>query len=463
MLNTEEALQSIGFQSTKVGGGDKERAYIIKQNQFLRIGLVVAAVLVILASILCFTVLDVKVQRRSTVFSKLAQRRMEHREHVELIEKQVKLQSILREEVNDADMIRDARATIGNLMTSYHDDLLNVLAKHPTAQKAVLGHNTKFQKFLKQLIDDLYKQARKEKAEAEAAMAQVGKNIAKEVGKDEEEEGEFKEEMTSLGEDANELEQQAKDAEAEGKPLGLDGLPLKESYKPDTPPPPPGEDEDGPMETEDVEKNVKRFYAKLQANKERYGHLSDEQFNSMLAFKRKMIEKMDGEADKFNKDELEAEADRHFEAMNLPKWRLNKKDYPEVTDYVEELMWFFGYKKYADEVDKLFDDMKVGTLTAAQVLAALEKISMKPLDADLSFPLHWLWAEEAGLKFEEDEEYNSAADPQDTEAAKLDEEAEGHADMPLADDADANQEADEEVGPKLDGTDAEDGAQVSAP
>ena len=40
---------------------------------------------------------------------------------------------------------------------------------------------------------------------------------------------------------------------------------------------------------------------------------------------------MDGEADKFDKDQFEAEADRHFEAMKLPKWRLNKQDYPEVT------------------------------------------------------------------------------------------------------------------------------------
>ena len=40
---------------------------------------------------------------------------------------------------------------------------------------------------------------------------------------------------------------------------------------------------------------------------------------------------MDGEADKFDKDQFEAEADRHFEAMKLPKWRLNKQDYPEVS------------------------------------------------------------------------------------------------------------------------------------
>ena len=30
-----------------------------------------------------------------------------------------------------------------------------VLAKHPTAQKVVLGLNSRFQKFLKMLIDDL--------------------------------------------------------------------------------------------------------------------------------------------------------------------------------------------------------------------------------------------------------------------------------------------------------------------
>ena len=52
---------------TKMGSGEKDPAYVIKQNLFMKITLGVVGVLLVLTVVLCFSVLEVKVQRRSSV------------------------------------------------------------------------------------------------------------------------------------------------------------------------------------------------------------------------------------------------------------------------------------------------------------------------------------------------------------------------------------------------------------
>ena len=52
---------------TKVGAGDKERAYVVRQNILLKTILAVLAALVLLGTTLCCTIYKVDLQRRTSL------------------------------------------------------------------------------------------------------------------------------------------------------------------------------------------------------------------------------------------------------------------------------------------------------------------------------------------------------------------------------------------------------------
>merc|ERR1711871_816328 len=414
-----QALKSIGIEQTKVGGGDKERAYIVKQNAMLKVGLTVFFVLAIFGSVLCFTVLDVKVQRRGTVMARLHMRQEQHRGHTDIIKKNLKLQNVLLEEKNDVDMIRDARATVGSLLASYHDDVMKALVTNKKAQKEVEKHNKNSAKFLKKIIDDLFKQAKKEQKSADIAMEQVGASIGIEEKEDEAEEHAFKDDMTAMGEDADELAAETPEPDAE------DGV---------VPP-----DETGAGETdetaaqEDVETNLQRFFKKADAAAAEYKHLEDDALEKIKAFRDEAATRMGESEDmeKFNKTKLEADADALLTQHGLKKWSESKKIFPEVTDYIDDIVDHKGYRQHKAEIEALREGMRGGTMTANTVVAELEKIDASNPASHI--PLHWMWAEEADVGFEEDEAYMASITPEEEAEAELDNEA--HEDMPLNDPA----------------------------
>merc|ERR1712070_331136 len=83
-------------------------------------------------------------------------------------------------------------------------------------------------------------------------------------------------------------------------------------------------------------------------------------------------------------------------------------------------------------------------MTANKVVAELEKLEGK---SGGILPLHWMWAEEAEIGFDQDEAYSASITPEEEAAQEIDNEA--HADMPLADDATG---ADSDTGPVGDAT-----------
>ena len=64
--------------TTKVGAGDKERAYVIRQNVVLKALLIAASVLLGVSTLLCCTVYEVHVQRRVRVDDAREHREEEH-------------------------------------------------------------------------------------------------------------------------------------------------------------------------------------------------------------------------------------------------------------------------------------------------------------------------------------------------------------------------------------------------
>jgi hypothetical protein len=216
--------------------------------------------------------------------------------------------------------------------------------------------------------------------------------------------------MAAMGEDADELAAEAHEEGAE------EGAAAAEK----------GADET--VESEDLETNLQRFFKKVDAAVEAYKSLSDERLAKIKVFRDNAVKKMSEDKDisAFNKTKLEADADELLSSFGLKKWSESKKIFPEVTDYVDDIVDHKGYRDHKDAIEKLREGMKAGTLNANKVIAELEA-----LDAanPSTIPLHWMWAEEQDVGFEEDEKYLASITPE--EEAQVDIDQEGHQDMPL--------------------------------
>ena len=80
------------IHSTKTGAGDKERAYVVRQNFFLKIVLVAVATIVGLAVTLCCTTYEIHVQRRDSLHDAREHREEEHTSHMKVMRLSMLLQ-----------------------------------------------------------------------------------------------------------------------------------------------------------------------------------------------------------------------------------------------------------------------------------------------------------------------------------------------------------------------------------
>jgi hypothetical protein len=392
----DAALRGIGINATKVGGGDKEKAYVVRQNAMLRIALCIILGALFILGILAVTVLDVKVQRKSATLAKMGKRQQEHWEHQDIIRKDLKLQEMLREEQNDAEMVKDARATMGSLLKSYEKDLLGALKGTPQEQ-TVMGHHSKFATYLKKLIGQVYHASDKELKTAQAAMGEVASDIAREAREDSAEEAEYEKELEDMGEDVHAYKIVDENGNTE----------MPETHMPDGDHEAEHHSHFEEQSAEEIQGQLERFWKKADAAAETYKKLSDADLEEINKFYTenvmKTLEAEDPES--IDKNKLEADVNAKLTSKGLPKWDDSMKTkYPEVMDYIQEVIDHMHAKAAKPKLDKLREDIKADTKTVMEGVAELEKLGI-----DGNVPLHWMWLEEQPVGFEEDEQYQQHA------------------------------------------------------
>merc|ERR1712093_53045 len=389
----DAALRGISINATKVGGGDKEKAYIVRQNAMLRIALCIILGALFILGILAVTVLDVKVQRKSAGVAKMGKRQQEHWEHQDIIKKDLRLQEMLREEHNDAEMVKDARATMGALLKSYEKDIQKALSGSP-AEKTVMGHHNKFATYLKKLIGQVYHASEREQKTAEQAMGQVASDIAREAKEDQSEEADYEKELEDMGEDVHAYKIVDEQGNTEMPETLMPEHQGDEAHE---------EHHYEEQSAEEIQQQLERFWKKADAAAETYKALSDHQLKDIHQFYQdnvmKTLEAEDPES--IDKTKLELDINTKLTSHGLPKWDESMKTkYPEVMDYVQEVIDHMHAKDMKPQLDKLREDIKSDTKTVMQGVAELEKLGI-----DGNVPLHWMWLEEQPVGFEEDEQY----------------------------------------------------------
>jgi len=109
------------LQTTKVGPGDKTKAYVVRQNTCLKILLFTFSFLVLILIILSSTLYDVHVERRSKAHDAGHHRREEHALRMQMGRLGMRLQEHMKDEMRDMSMLREYRARLYRAVGEYQN------------------------------------------------------------------------------------------------------------------------------------------------------------------------------------------------------------------------------------------------------------------------------------------------------------------------------------------------------
>jgi len=109
--------------TTKVGPGEKTKAYVVRQNTCLKILLFAFVGLVIILIVLMSTLYDVHVERRSKAHDAGHHRREEHALRMQVGRLGMRLQEHMKDEVRDMGILREYRARMYRAIGEYQNNV----------------------------------------------------------------------------------------------------------------------------------------------------------------------------------------------------------------------------------------------------------------------------------------------------------------------------------------------------
>eukprot|EP00413_Alexandrium_margalefii_P013570 CAMPEP_0204531106 /NCGR_PEP_ID=MMETSP0661-20131031/10989_1 /ASSEMBLY_ACC=CAM_ASM_000606 /TAXON_ID=109239 /ORGANISM="Alexandrium margalefi, Strain AMGDE01CS-322" /LENGTH=402 /DNA_ID=CAMNT_0051537239 /DNA_START=55 /DNA_END=1263 /DNA_ORIENTATION=+ len=112
-MTTPDILETVGFEKSKIGSGDKELGYVIKRSRLQGLAVGSLAIVAVLSLVAVFTLFEVRFERRS-FHRKL--RKEEHHAASKLAEVEMELWSQYRDDIVES---HEAQALLRSLNSSY--------------------------------------------------------------------------------------------------------------------------------------------------------------------------------------------------------------------------------------------------------------------------------------------------------------------------------------------------------
>ena len=106
----DAGMQLAGLKATKSGSGDKERAYVVRQNWLLKTCIALLVLFGLGAVVVFSTVLKVSVTRREAIKAESMHHQLEHQAQVKLIRAHMELQKALENEVHETSRLEEFRS-----------------------------------------------------------------------------------------------------------------------------------------------------------------------------------------------------------------------------------------------------------------------------------------------------------------------------------------------------------------
>ncbi|KAL1515533.1 hypothetical protein AB1Y20_002155 [Prymnesium parvum] len=207
--------------TTKVGHGEKERAYVIRQNIVLKTLLGTIVLIGSLGILVCSTTYEVHVQRRNSLVYALEHREEEHASHMRIMRLSTLLQKHLKDEVHDMSILTTYRASLMHAVGEYQARLIEKIGSNCSAAEGLLRQmGGEFDKELDQLIHKLWVDLVKEGKAAQLQLHNITAAIQRELRQDASEASDFDHLMQQAGEDPAMLEQASEHHHVHGAPFG---------------------------------------------------------------------------------------------------------------------------------------------------------------------------------------------------------------------------------------------------
>jgi len=187
--------------TTKVGAGDKERAYVIRQNVVLKALLIAASVLLGVSTLLCCTVYEVHVQRRVRVDDAREHREEEHTSHMRVMRLSMMLQQRLKDEVHDMKVLTTYRAWLLRAVGEYQQRVEDQVANCSDAKGGLAKLGADFDKQIDGLIHRLWSDVVSEGRAAQGQLHNISSAIMGELKQEASEKAHFDELMRAEGEE----------------------------------------------------------------------------------------------------------------------------------------------------------------------------------------------------------------------------------------------------------------------
>jgi len=199
------------IHSTKTGAGDKERAYVMRQNVFLKGVLITLVLLATLLGTLTYTTYEVHVAKRGAIETATAHRAEEHGSHLRALHLSTLLQTRLKDEVHDMKVLTQYRAWLLRAVGDYQNQVAGTLEANCTASAALkqnlqelgLQFDNHIDSLLKRLWDDLVQEGKA----AQTHLHNITAAIMSELKQEASQANEFEQLMHENGEHVAEPEE----------------------------------------------------------------------------------------------------------------------------------------------------------------------------------------------------------------------------------------------------------------
>jgi len=362
----DRGMNLAGIKSTKAGSGDKERAYIIRQNWALKTMLLLIVFFSIGMMVLFSTVLEVTVTRREAMKSEKIHHELEHKAQVRLMRAHLELQRALETEIHETSRFEEFRSMMENAMGTHTKSISNLLKdkniEHHVIE-AVEKQTEKLREDLDIRFDAFLAHFKTVANHAKTSLKKVANAIQSDVELDSKEAQRYKEKMMNdfgvnvEDEDAKRSREQAKNYDHYGV-FEEDGHDLEE------------EDEDD----EEIGQELERFFKKLNAHD--FPVLSKDIID---AWEKDMQEISRTLADDDKETDLKAITDRVNQKIGMHAPQVEKFDpskHSSVIDYfemrIEEAKLSYHKQSLMDLYAGWKDDGKLSVYT---VLSGLEHLA----------------------------------------------------------------------------------------
>ena len=212
---------------TKTGAGDKQKAYIVRQNLCLKISLALLIVVGTLTTALLLTTFEVRVQRRASLHEAREHRVEEHTSHMRVLKLSILLQRHLEDEVHDERMLTQYRAWLMRAVGDYQSRVGARAAAvncSDSLKEDLVGLGTKFDEEINRLLQGLWDEVIQEGKNAQKSLHNITHEIVAELRLEASEQDLYEQKMAEAGEVAGRFgyhEEHGADGEKQGDGRGI--------------------------------------------------------------------------------------------------------------------------------------------------------------------------------------------------------------------------------------------------